>query len=296
MISFLDVARARKTEYLDYDIFDRYFKDLSYGENPREKIDIFLPTEGNGPFPVILQVTGGGWIHGDKSMKKVESVFQTMLEHGYAVASMNYSLSDDAKYPVPILQVKAAIRFLRQNAEQYQINPERIFLYGNSAGGFLVLMAGYTDEREPFFDEPRSYQKDVSSRVTAIADIYGVTSLGLNRIKTLAIGLEPKYYCDGIQSTAGNFLGYDPALRPDIIAEASPLRYVRPGYPPTYVQHGKNDHTVSIKQSYDLVEKLLAVDPSRVQFEWFDGLDHSDPYFKSKENTLKILRFFDKYL
>lgn len=295
MISFLDMARARQTEYVDYGSFRRCFRDVPYGENRRERMDIFLPDAGTGPFPVVLQVTGGGWVYGDKSMKKMEPMIRTVIENGYALASMNYSLSDEEKYPVPVLQVKAAIRFLRQNAAQYGLDPDHIFLYGNSAGGFLVLLAGYTDEREPFFDKPRKGQENVSSRVSAIADIYGITTLTHNREKLLALGIEPKYYSDDIRSCEGFFLGFDTRSRPEIAAAASPARYVRPGYPPTYVQHGKKDRTVCVKQSYDLVETLLSVDPTRVQFEWFDELDHSDPYFKSAENTEKILRFFDRY-
>ena len=192
MFSFLEMARARKTQYVDYSLFQRVQADVPYGDNPREKLDIFLP-DGGGPFPVVLQVTGGGWVYGDKSMIKMQDMFLSCLKRGYAVASMNYSLSDQAKFPVPILQVKAAVRFLRMHANEYGLDGKNLFLYGNSAGGYLVLMAGYTDEREPFFDIPRAGQEGVSSSVTAIADIYGVTQLAHNREMILSTGLEPKY-------------------------------------------------------------------------------------------------------
>lgn len=296
MISFLDMARARSVEYLDYEKFPRRYVDIPYGDIPRETMDIFLPADGEGPFPVVLQVTGGGWIFGDKSMKKMEPMVQTVVERGYALASMNYSLSNEAKYPVQILQVKAAIRFLRKNAEQFRLDSEKIFLYGNSAGGYLVLMAGYTGEGDPFFDAPRPGQEGISSRVRAIADIYGVTGLSRRREKMLAVGLEPKYYTDTLDSTEGYFLGMDTRINPELTAAADVLNYIKKDYPPTIIQHGKQDHTVSIKGSYDLVEKLLSVNDSHVEFDWFDNLDHSDPYFKSEENTSRIIDFFNKYL
>lgn len=295
MLSFLDMARARKTEYVDYALFDRKYVDVAYGDHPREKLDIFLPA-GSGPFPVVLQVTGGGWVYGDKSMIKMQKMFLTCLKRGYAVASMNYSLSDQAKFPVPILQVKAAIRFLRQHASQYTLDEQNLFLYGNSAGGYLALMAGYTDEREPFYDAPRPGQEGVSSGVTAIADVYGVTQLVNNREMILSTGLEPKYYSDDIRSNEGYFMGFDTRTCPELIAAASPITYVRPGCPPTLVQHGRMDRTVSVKQSYDLVQKLLSVNEGKVEYEYFDALDHSDPFFKSEENTHRILDFFDRWM
>ena len=294
MLSFLEMARARTTQYVDYSLFQRVHADIPYGENPREKMDIFLP-DGSGPFPVVLQVTGGGWVYGDKSMIKMQEMFLTCLQRGYAVASMNYSLSDHAKFPVPILQVKAAVRFLKIHAEDYHLDPGNVFLYGNSAGGYLVLMAGYTDEREPFYDTPRPGQEGVSSSVSAIADIYGVTQLAHNREMILSTGLEPKYFSDDIRSCEGFFMGFDTRTCPDLIAGASPLTYARAGCPPTLVQHGRKDRTVSVKQSYDLVQKLLSVNEGKVEWEYFDELDHSDLFFKSAENTHRILDFYDRW-
>lgn len=294
MLSFLEMARARTTQYVDYSLFPRRQVDLPYGEDPRETLDLFLPGSC-GPFPVVLQVTGGGWVYGDKSMIKMQEMFQTCLQRGYAVASMNYTLSDQAKFPVPILQVKAAVRFLRMHAAEYGLDEGNLFLYGNSAGGYLVLMAGYTDEREPFYDAPRPGQEGVSSRVTAIADIYGITQLAHNREMILSTGLEPKYFSDDLRSCEGHFMGFDTRTCPELIAAASPLTYVRAGCPPTLVQHGRMDRTVSVKQSYDLVQKLLSVNGGNVEYAYFDGLDHSDPFFKSAENTRRILDFFDRW-
>jgi len=295
MLSFLEMARARRTQYVDYSLFQRVYQDIPYGENPREKMDIFLPT-GNGPFPVVLQVTGGGWVYGDKSMIKMQEMFLTCLQRGYAVASMNYSLSDQAKFPVPILQVKAAVRFLRMHAEEYALDERNFFLYGNSAGGYLVLMAAYTDEREPFYDAPRPGQEGVSSRVSAVADIYGITQLSHNREMILSTGLEPKYFSDDIRSCEGYFMGFDTRTCPELITAASPITYARAGCPPTLLQHGRMDHTVSVKQSYDLVQKLLSVNEGKVEWTYFDELDHSDPFFKSAENTHRIMDFFDRWI
>ena len=300
MISYLDMARARTYEYLDYSLFPRKYVDVRYGDIEREKLDIFLPSEGEGTFPVILQVTGGGFIYGDKSMKKMQGTFSTIVENGFALVSMNYSLSDFEKYPVPIWQVKRAIRFLRTHSEEYSLDTSNLFLYGNSAGGYLVMMTALTDERDPYFngDESNGRAGDLSvdTHVSGVATIYGVTGFDGNEEKLLAVGLEPRYIEKGMESAVGFFLGKDPDKSPELAAQANVLNHIRPDHPPIVIQHGRDDHTVSPLHSYMLAEAILRVGGAPIMTCYYDGLDHSDKYFKSAENTTKILDFFRQFI
>lgn len=294
-ISFLEMARKRSYEYVAYSSFPHVMKDLQYGDNPRECLDIFLPSSP-GPFPVILQVTGGGWVYGDKSMKKMENTFHFILERGYALVSMNYSLSDNEKYPVPIWQVKRAIRYLRENHEKLKLDTDNLFLYGNSAGGYLVLMAALTGETPPFdtvSSKGRSGSKNTSSSVSGVVSIYGFTDFLSNNAKFKALGLKPKYEENYPNSPSAFFLGKDPEKNLSLAKQASVLSYVDASHPPILIQHGLDDHTVSPMHSFELAKALYSVKGAKVEVDYFPSLDHSDPYFKSKENTDRIIDFFD---
>ncbi len=300
MISYLDMARARTYEYVDYSLFPKRFIDVKYGDIEREKLDILLPAEGKGPFPVVLQVTGGGFVYGDKSMRKMQGTFSTIVENGFALVSMNYSLSDYEKYPVPIWQVKRAIRFLKSHSEEYNLDARNLFLYGNSAGGYLVMMAALTDERDPFFNgdfsNGRAGVLTIDTHVSGVATIYGVTGFDGNEEKLRAVGLEPKYIEKGMEAAEIFFLGKDPDVYPKLAAQASVLSYIRSDHPPIVIQHGRDDHTVSPLHSYILAEALLRSGGAPVMTCYYDGLDHSDKYFKSAENTTKILDFFRRFI
>lgn len=299
MISYVEMAKKRTYEYVEYSNFFHVLKDIQYGDIERERLDIFLP-EKRGPFPAVIHVTGGGFVYGDKSMKKMEETFQSILSHGYAIVSVNYSLSDKEKYPVQIWQVKRAIRFIKLHAAEYGIDPEHLFLYGNSAGGYLVLMASFTDSRDSFFNgdysNGRAGDLSVSTTVQGVVSIYALVEPYDCGKMIRAVGNEPKYYENTLESPEGYFFGDDIDNIRDKAKEASVLNYVREDHPPVLVQHGRCDRTVSPKNSYDLVTALLECNEENVEFEYFEGLDHSDPFFKSRENTERILSFFDKYL
>ncbi len=299
MISYIEMASRRTYEYVDYGNFNHVFKDIQYGDIERERLDIFLP-DRTGPFPAVIHITGGGFIYGDKSMKKMEGTFDTILSHGYAIVSVNYSLSDREKYPVQIWQVKRAIRFVREHAAEYGIDPGHLFLYGNSAGGYLVLMASFTDSRDPFFNGDfslgRAGDLSVGTAVSAVACIYPLVEPYDSAKRIRAVGNEPKYFENTLDSVEGYFFGDDIDDIREKARSASVLCYVREDHPPVLVQHGRCDRTVSPKNSYDLVEALLEKGGANVEADYFEGLDHSDPYFKSTDNTERILSFFDRYL
>jgi len=106
------------------------FTDIAYAtKSNTQKLDIYLPNEGKGPFPVIIIFHGGGFWGGDKSNDDIENRLQG-LNHGYAVVTVDYRLSDEAKFPAAINDAKAAIRFIKVNAAQYNLNPNKIALWG----------------------------------------------------------------------------------------------------------------------------------------------------------------------
>ncbi|MFI5156185.1 MAG: alpha/beta hydrolase fold domain-containing protein, partial [Chitinophagales bacterium] len=116
--------------------------DIAYASiSPAEKLDIYIPNTGNGPFPIILAIHGGAFKMGDKASGEITPMLEG-LTRGYALVSINYRMSGEAKAPKLIQDVKAAIRWIRANAKQYKLNPDKIAAWGSSAGGHLSSLAG----------------------------------------------------------------------------------------------------------------------------------------------------------
>jgi acetyl esterase/lipase len=145
-------------------------RDLPYLENghARQKLDLYLPASPRGPLPLIVWVHGGGWRSGSKD--QCLPLRQGFLERGYAIASVGYRLSGDAIFPAQIEDCKGAIRWLRAHAHEHGLDPHRFGLWGSSAGGHLVALAGTSDGVKEF---ETGAHLDQSSRVQAVCDFFG---------------------------------------------------------------------------------------------------------------------------
>jgi len=152
----------------------RKWLDVPYaGISQAQRLDIYLPPEGDGPFPVILHVHGGGFELGDKRDMPFLPLLQG-LERGYAVVSANYRLSGEAIFPAGLQDVKAAIRWLRANAQTYHLDGSRIAAWGGSAGGYYVAMVCVT-ANVPELEDPSLGNPDVACDVQAGVDWFGPT-------------------------------------------------------------------------------------------------------------------------
>lgn len=146
-------------------------KDVAYAStSAAQKLDIYLPA-GNGPFPVVVVIHGGGFMVGDKANP---ALGDALLDAGYAVASVNYRLAAEAKYPAQIQDVKAAVRFLRANAAKYNLDPRRFAAFGQSAGGNLAATLG-TSCGVAALEGAELGHADQSSCVQAVVDWFGPT-------------------------------------------------------------------------------------------------------------------------
>ena len=146
-------------------------KDVAYADaSSTQKLDLYLPA-GAGPFPVIVNIHGGGFKLGDKGMVD-DASGKAFLAAGYAIASIDYRLSGEAKFPAAVLDAKAAVRFLRANAAKYNLNPDKVVAFGQSAGGNIASMLGTTGNVAEF-DDPSLGNAGVSSRVQAVINWFG---------------------------------------------------------------------------------------------------------------------------
>lgn len=213
-------------------------KDVTYcspGDVP-QLLDIYTPQDGNKLHPLIIHVHGGSWVGGSKSDDNMMPVITALTDKGFTVASINYRLAPDYKFPAQIQDVKCAIRYMRANAAQYSVYSEKIGLLGESAGGHLSALAGLSQNIQDFSNDENA---SVSDKVSAVVDLFGPADL--------------------VSFTAGSsiltkalptFLGAYSATA------ASPTNYIDPSDPPMLIIHGDSDTLVPLSQSQELLSAL----------------------------------------
>jgi len=273
---------------------DRRWLDVAYAsDSPAQRLDLYLPAEGEGPFPLLIWVHGGGWRGGDKGFGGTAFQIQ-VLSQGFALASLNYRLSGEATFPAQIHDVKAAVRWLRKNRKDHRLNTERVGVWGGSAGGHLVSLLG-TSGQVASLEGGFLGSEGFSSRVQAVVDWYGPTDLGRAFEDLDAQGC-PTTGADGPESTIGLFLGASPQERPDLAAQASPVTYVTQDDPPFLIQHGDRDCTVPVAQGYRLHDRVEEVKGSDwVSLDIFEA-GHGGAPFRSQENLQAIFEFFSQHI
>lgn len=236
-----------------------------------QQLDIYAPAQGEPPYPVVVIIHGGGWTVGDKRGELPMAAIPSFLALGFAVASVNYRLAPDAVFPAQLLDVKAAIRYLRDGAEGFGLDPDRIAVIGESAGAHLAALLGTTQGLAEF-DDPALGNPDVSSDVQAVVDLYGPANLATSDAQR---GLNPPCPAEPDPNIA-LLLGASPTEAPDLAEAASPITYLgsdRP-VPPFFIAHGDADCVVPQQQSVELHDAIEAVAPGRSQHTIVPGSGH----------------------
>lgn len=267
--------------------FSQMLTDVTYCTNDGVdlKMDLYFPVQPADPAPAVMFVHGGGWVAGTKTGTPGMSYFVELARRGYLVASIDYRLAPTYTFPANIIDVKCAVRSLRANAAQWNIDPDRIGAWGASAGGHLVALLGTSDTSAGW--DVGEYL-DQSSRVNVVVDMYGISDLTTEYVVGNVRGLDRMVF--GAKSQA------DPILR-----TASPTTYITADDPPFLILHGDFDETVPVTQSQILHEALLAggVSSSYVVVKngghgfWARGGPIDPPHAVIART---ILGFFDQYL
>lgn len=258
----------------------RTIKDIAYTENPvsdAQKLDLYIPSiltieadrepissksnfsakrrNLSGGWPLVVWIHGGGWKGGDKK----GGPFRALLESGFAVASINYRLSGESKWPAQFDDCQTALSYLRKHAGEYGIDPKRIGLWGGSAGGHLVLMLGLR-------------QDGTDDKVACVCDWFGPTDLS----RFMLMGETTKQGEDLVHDLFG--LQGDALM--SACASASPVNYINTAknVPPILIMHGKDDKLVSIRQSRSFVERMKKAGYKDVKLDEVNG-GHGYPGF-----------------
>ena len=241
------------------DHIKRKFLDVPYAAlSPAQKLDIYLPDEGKGPFPVILSIHGGAFMGCDKSDAQVTPMLEG-LKRGYAVVAVNYRLSWEAIFPALVQDAKAAVRWVRANAQRYGFDPSRIAAWGGSAGGYQSSMLGVS-AGIPELEDLSLGNPDQPSNVQAVVSWFGPTDFLKMDEQLTASGFLPPagQRHNDANSPESLLLGRKITEIPELVQAANPETYVRPNAPPFLLQHGTHDQIVPVQQSIEFAAKLEA--------------------------------------
>jgi acetyl esterase/lipase len=242
--------------------------------------DLYLPQNVLGLLPVIVWIHGGGWRLGDRRLTPDLSRF--FAERRYAMVSIDYRLSDTAIFPAAVHDVKTAIRWLHSAADTYSLDPEKIGLWGASAGGHLAALAALS--ALGMFEEGATFYSEFpSTGVRAVVNGYGPTDFlqldshrdpeGKPSDDPESIQLPPGKLASDADSYESRFLGSPIQTCPEIVRQANPITHVHPDAPPFLILHGMSDTAVPYHQSALLYEALAAQN-NEVTLLLVEGLGH----------------------
>jgi acetyl esterase/lipase len=238
--------------------------------NPRQMLDLYLPeTKTTKPRPLVVFIHGGGWENGSKD--QVGVLFGLIKERDYAGASINYRLTNEAIWPAQIHDCKAAIRALRAHAAENQIDPDKIAVFGISAGGHLVSLLGVTGGVKELEGElgPNLTQ---SSRVTCVLDFCGPSNFLTFAGEGTIINV------DDPKTGLSKLIGGTVKNKPDVARSASPVTYITEDDAPFLIIHGDKDNIVRYAQA---AEFDAALAKAQIPATLLTGTDGGHVFFSA---------------
>lgn len=264
-------------------------------DNVAMKMDVLKP-QHTGKMPAIVFITGGGFIHANKDSYIQQRI--KLAEAGYVVASIEYRVAPTGVFPQPLEDVKASVRYLKANADKFNIDLNKIGVMGGSAGGYLAAMAGTTNGTRQF---DKGENLNENSNVQAIVDTYGLSDLtrvGSDYSKEVqdmhkSAGATEALWVDG----SPVFGGKDGGILADLekAEAANPITYISNQTPPFLLMHGDKDILVSPSQTEILHQALLAhgIESTRYVVK---GAQHGGVYWVQPAVMKIVIDFFDKHL
>lgn len=281
------IASAADAALPDPSFMSAHFLDIPYADKSgAQKLDIYLPKQGEKPYPVVLRIHGNTAKATDKR-SRIAAYANPLLKNGYAVVSTDYRYSSEAIFTARIYDVKAAVRYIKAVAEDYDLDTHHIIAWGESTGGTLAALLAVSGDEEVLEDLGLG-NPDQSSRIYGAVIWWGVFNF-----------LEPK----GQPSRASNddTSKSKPAQGsgisvPGPAAHLDPATYISVDDPPFLIQHGTKDAQVPVQQAIAYAAELEKVLGSEmVSFDLLEGAVHEDPAFFFPDNMEKVLNFFDTW-
>ncbi len=274
------------------------WKNLSYAADTLtgHRMDIYLPANDEKTYPVIVVIAGSAWFGNDTKERAFTLIGSSLLRAGYAVVAINHRSSREATFPAQINDVKAAVRYIRANADRYRLNAANVGIAGNSSGGHLSAMMGTTRNTDSltiggyshFLEGDVGKYPDARSSVEAVVDWYGPTDFQ----KMDGCGSEMHH--DAPDSPESTIIGGPIQENDERSALANPITYVDPSDPPFLILHGDKDPLVPHCQSellYDALQKAGV----ESQLVIVPGGGHGEGMWLDKYKS-QMVAFFDRHL
>jgi len=271
------------------------FLDIPYAtQSPFQILDIYLPEKGKGPYKTIVHFHGGAFLFGTQRDINLAPMLR-VLDHGYALISVQYRMSLEARFPAMLWDAKASIRHLRANAKNYNLDTDNIGVWGPSAGGWIVSMLGVTNGN-PAFEDLSMGNPQESSSVQAVVDWCGPAGGFLNmdiQIRENRLGEADHNDPDSPES---RFMGAPIETIPELVQMASPIKNIYKDLPPFMIHHGGADPIVPVQQSTDFALALKSADCDvTLEIFPFKG-HHGQPWYDEVDMSDKVIAFFDQKL
>ncbi|MFM9960209.1 MAG: alpha/beta hydrolase fold domain-containing protein [Planctomycetaceae bacterium] len=268
-------------------------RDISYVPNGDEaqKLDLYLPEKpAEHPLPLIVHIHGGAWMAGNKFPCPVVG----MVGKGYAVASVEYRFSQKAKFPAQIQDCQAAIRWLRANSLEHNIDPNRVGVVGGSAGGHLSALVGTSGGKKAF--APIGGNEEQPDRVQAVCDIFGPTNFGT----VMQHAADDKnarniFKFNSPSDPYSQLIGVSLEGNKEKTDAVSPVHYVSKDNPPMLILHGTHDALVPYAQSEEFAAALKEKGVE-VWLQKLPGSGHGGGGFGKPPIINLMQNFFDKHL
>lgn len=259
--------------HMNTDFYPGRIADVVYSDGL--KLDLYYPKQVNDKNPLVISIFGGGWISGFKTDKFVPPMIQPINE-GFIVAVPDYTLSLDAPFPQSVIDIKKCIAFLRSHSDLYKIDTNNITLWGESAGAHLALEAGLVENSH--------FDLALDTRVKNIIAMYAPSNPLTINAQAEKLGILDTARSDS-DTVFGIYMGkhYDDERQMNL---ANPIKQINDHMPNIILEHGTKDALVPYLQSVEFFNKAKEKYPdSHVTLSIYDGLQHTDPFFFTKEHV-----------
>lgn len=266
------------------------YSDVSYGNSSAtQTFDLYLPEGNRGTFPIVIYAHPGGFKFGDKTMAPY-SIVHALLAKGYAFASVNYRLSVESKFPTAVQDFFKASEFITDHANQYKIDINKIYFFGESAGGNIVALAGLA-ANSPLFNKGKIKPGKYIFPKGVITLYPPVDFSKIDEFK----------HAQGCNSSEAQpeltleeqYIGGRLADNLDKIRSSNPVTYITNSAPAFFIENGDQDCNVGSEQSKLLFDALNKIN-AKVYYYELEGAGHGGKQFETTENISKIIDFIEK--
>ncbi len=268
----------------------RKWLDVAYDKDHElQKLDIYLPEEGQGPFPVIVNVHGGGFYQCDKGDFHLYPTLYA-LKRNFAIVAVNYRMSPEIKYPTHLRDLECALQWLSKNGSSYHLDTNNVFLWGTSAGGNLVLQAACHKGLEAMKGNRFPYGLQI--RATAafcpaidIRRMHGEGNILWRLLARLMIKVMIKRMFGKVWP------------KKEVLDNSNPMTFMKNGLTPIYLMHGDKDPIVPIEHSDEFAKKAAFIlKKEDLEYKVLKGVAHAGagPEFFMESNVMPVLDFFER--